>query len=314
MPKSGLVDKEIPVIFQCKSNNLFGILHEAKKSSHLGVLIVVGGPQYRVGSHRQFVLLARFLAENGFPVMRFDYRGMGDSTGSSRAFSEINEDIACAIEQLYKLCPEISGVVIWGLCDAASAALFYAHQDVRVKGLILLNPWVYSEQAAAKTYIKHYYLQRIASKDFWRKMFDLKFNYLQSLFSLINTLAKALQKPETIENSYRKNTDSKTSPVCDPKLNLPSYMLECLLRFKYPVLLILSGNDFTADEFRDLLKSNGQWAKLINESRVTTQDLEDADHTFSKAIWRNQVSNWTLDWIKQLQMNFSNDPSKTTEA
>jgi len=46
-----------------------------------GVLIVVGGPQYRVGSHRQFVMLARFLADHGVPCMRFDYRGMGDVSG-----------------------------------------------------------------------------------------------------------------------------------------------------------------------------------------------------------------------------------------
>jgi alpha/beta superfamily hydrolase len=48
------------------------------------VLVIVGGPQYRAGSHRQFTLLARSLAEQGFAVLRFDYRGMGDSTGAMR--------------------------------------------------------------------------------------------------------------------------------------------------------------------------------------------------------------------------------------
>ena len=42
-----------------------------------GMLIVVGGPQYRAGSHRQFTLLARDVAATGVPTMRFDYRGMG---------------------------------------------------------------------------------------------------------------------------------------------------------------------------------------------------------------------------------------------
>jgi len=51
-----------------------------------GVLIVVGGPQYRVGSHRQFLLLSRRLAAEGHPVMRFDYRGMGDASGAMRGF------------------------------------------------------------------------------------------------------------------------------------------------------------------------------------------------------------------------------------
>ncbi len=55
---------------------------DAVPCARLGVLIVVGGPQYRVGSHRQFVLLARALAARGFAAMRFDCTGMGDSDGA----------------------------------------------------------------------------------------------------------------------------------------------------------------------------------------------------------------------------------------
>ncbi len=301
MQKPDLTNKETPIIFPCQSNNLFGIFHHTNIKSPLGVLIVVGGPQYRVGSHRQFVLLARFLASDGFPVMRFDYRGMGDSEGNPETFSSIDNDIASAIETFFEQCPDISGVVIWGLCDAASAALFYGYQDERIKGLVLLNPWVYSEQGAAKTHIKHYYSQRLISPDFWRKIFNFQFNYAQSLSSLTNTLITILKKVDTTKNSSReKNAHSTETPITNSKLNLPTYMRQCLIRFKFPVLLILSGNDLTADEFRDLIKSDDQWAELLNESRVTTKNLNEADHTFSNAIWRKQVSNWTSDWLKQL--------------
>ncbi|MEO6566032.1 MAG: alpha/beta fold hydrolase, partial [Casimicrobiaceae bacterium] len=81
-------------------------------------MIVVGGPQYRVGSHRQFALLARALARVGIPALRFDYRGMGDSEGDRRSFDEIDADIAAAIDTL---CREahLARVVLWGLCDGA---------------------------------------------------------------------------------------------------------------------------------------------------------------------------------------------------
>jgi exosortase A-associated hydrolase 1 len=300
MANPGRINKETPTLFQCKSNNLLGIVHHANTTPTLGVLIIVGGPQYRAGSHRQFVLLARFLADNGFPVMRFDYQGMGDSEGPPQTFSTIDEDIASAIENFYELCPEISGVVIWGLCDAASAALFYSYQDDRVKGLVILNPWVYSEQGAAKTHIKHYYLQRLMSPDFWRKILKLQFNYTQSLSSLIGTLKKILKKSDSPkEISNNNNRHSSFDPTVS-KQNLPAYMRQCLQSFKFPVLLILSGNDLTADEFRDLIKSDTKWAELLNESRVTTKSLKESDHTFSNATWKKQVSNWTLDWIKQL--------------
>mgnify|MGYP000113667174 FL=1 len=69
-----------------------------------GVLIAVGGPQYRVGSHRQFLLLSRRLAAEGFPVFRFDYRGMGDSDGAMRSFENVSEDIAAAVDTFRLTC------------------------------------------------------------------------------------------------------------------------------------------------------------------------------------------------------------------
>ncbi|MFB1029241.1 MAG: hydrolase 1, exosortase A system-associated, partial [Thauera sp.] len=77
--------REIAQIFPCEGEELIGILALPETAvTRLGVLVVVGGPQYRVGSHRQFVLLARALAKSGVPCMRFDYRGMGDATGEMR--------------------------------------------------------------------------------------------------------------------------------------------------------------------------------------------------------------------------------------
>ena len=91
--------EEIPKVFTCEGEELLGILHLPEEvKSEKAVLIVVGGPQYRIGSHRQFVHLARYLALQGVPVFRFDYRGMGDSGGDLGDFENINQDIASAID------------------------------------------------------------------------------------------------------------------------------------------------------------------------------------------------------------------------
>ena len=71
--------KERPLHFKCQDTSLIGILSMPEDSGKRGILIVVGGPQYRTGSHRQFTLLARQFASDGIPTMRFDYRGMGES-------------------------------------------------------------------------------------------------------------------------------------------------------------------------------------------------------------------------------------------
>jgi exosortase A-associated hydrolase 1 len=264
----------------------------------LGVLLVVGGPQYRVGSHRQFVLLARMLAENHIPVMRFDYRGMGDSEGKQQSFASLDDDISAAIATFYQACPYLSGIVLWGLCDAASAALFYAYQDERVQGLVLLNPWVYTEQGSATVFLKHYYLQRLLNPDFWRKLFSLKFDYLQSLASLLTLVKKIIsQKPNVDKGAL---TASNGFQMVSATLSLPVRMRECLRRFKHPILLILSGKDLTADEFRSAIANDDQWQSLLRDNRVTRHDFMASDHTFSSKVWRDQVADWTMCWLNEL--------------
>ncbi|NOT12410.1 MAG: hydrolase 1, exosortase A system-associated [Methylococcaceae bacterium] len=293
------MNKEIPIVFQCHEVNLLGIIHTSANASTLGVLLVVGGPQYRVGSHRQFVLLARMLADNHIPVMRFDYRGMGDAEGEQMSFDTVDDDIAAAINAFYQVSPDLSGIVIWGLCDAASAALFYAYQDERVRGLVLLNPWVYTEQSAATVYLKHYYLQRLLNPDFWRKLFSLKFDYLQSVASLLTLVKK------TINRTPKADLDATTEngfQIVSASLSLPVRMRECLRRFKHPILLILSGRDLTADEFRAAIAGDRQWQSLLSDVRVTRHDFMASDHTFSSKVWRDQVADWTLCWLNELTM------------
>jgi exosortase A-associated hydrolase 1 len=283
--------KELPLVFDCQGELLIGILHQASEIKlKVGVLIVVGGPQFRAGSHRQFVLLARHLADNGVPVMRFDVRGMGDSSGAPRQFHQLNDDIKAAIDNFLKECPHLHQVVILGLCDAASAALFYAYQDDRVAGLVLLNPWIFTKQGAAKTYLKYYYWQRLTSQSFWRKLFAFKFDYMESIKSLRSFIKQA-------KNSASNESSEIASDIIDMELPLPIRMSESLRQFTKPVLFILSGQDLTAKEFIDVTNNDAEWQLLINSPRVNKYYFPEADHTFSTAVWRNQVADWTLNWI-----------------
>ena len=89
-------------------------------------------------------------------MLRFDVRGMGDSSGTPPGFERIEDDIAAAIDALLAAVPETSGVVLWGLCDGASAALLYLDttHDTRVVGLGIANPWVRSEVGLARTRVR----------------------------------------------------------------------------------------------------------------------------------------------------------------
>ncbi len=281
--------------YECQGEMLSGILHRGDESNRRGVLVVVGGPQYRVGSHRQFVLLARYLTDQGIPVLRFDYRGMGDSSGEYVGFEAIGNDIHSAIDHFQNVLPKIEEVVIWGLCDAATAAAFYAPDDKRVKGLVLLNPWVRSEQGEAKAFIKHYYLNRILSRAFWSKVINGDFLFFDSLLSLRQMIRKSVSghpDPDRI----RESDAEKSNCQSDDSL---AWKLETALgRFKGRVLLILSGNDLTAAEFNDAVKSSSKFQKTLQKEEYKIELMDEADHTFSRKVWRDSVASITSKWMK----------------
>lgn len=280
---------EQALVFACAGARLIGITTHPKQPTETGVVIIVGGPQYRAGSHRQFTLLARHLAEQGIASIRFDYRGMGDSEGDMRNFEAIDADIKAAIDSFTTQTPSIKQIVLWGLCDAASAALYYGHTDSRVKGMILLNPWVHTEAGAARARLTHYYLNRLLCKTFWAKLFSGKVK----IGSSINDLA-------TSAKSINPASTNVAPAHTDPRHGSSGYIDRMLLgieKFKGALLFILSGQDMTAQEFVSLIEIDKNWQKAVLGSNATIQKLREANHTFSTTLWRNKVAAWTTSFV-----------------
>src|SRR5258706_95661 len=282
---------EEALVLDCGGSSLIGVLSGAALAAERGVLIVVGGPQYRAGSHRQFTLLARHLAERGVPTLRFDYRGMGDSDGGVRTFERVDSDIRCAIDRFFAGVTGLKDVVIWGLCDAASAALFYAHQDARVSGLVLLNPWVRTEHGLARAPLRHYSLRRLFQASLWQKVARGEFKVREAAAALGKAAMDAMGRGPS-----RGTAEEATASEAP----LPERMEDALRRFRGRVLLILSGNDLTAQEFKDVVAGSRRWRQLLSGDRVARYDLAEANHTFARRDWRNQVERWTEAWVKSL--------------
>jgi exosortase A-associated hydrolase 1/exosortase A-associated hydrolase 2 len=294
-----LFEKEKPLVFECEGEELVGILNIGSPSADTAVLVVVGGPQYRVGGHRQYVRLARFLGGEGIPVLRFDYRGMGDSSGEWRGFESIGMDIARAIDVLQQTVPNVKNIIIWGLCDAATAACSYAATDKRVKGLVLLNPWVYSTQGRARAYLKYYYPKRLLSGQFWRDLLMGKLDVTVALKSMFrdfqqakSTVDRCEKEPQGLRVDGNGGVEQSAAPV-----NFAAKFRQSLARLNQPVLLVLSGDDLTAAEFRNAIATDLKLRNLLAHSRVTRRELPEADHTFSRHVWRDQVAQWTVEWI-----------------
>lgn len=278
--------EERALTFACGGDALVGIASVPAEPGGRGVLIVVGGPQYRVGSHRQFALLARHLADHGIPALRFDYRGMGDSAGESRDFEAVEDDLRAAIDAFVAAVPGLREVVLWGLCDGASAAAMYAPRDARVRGLVLLNPWVRTDDGIARTTLKHHYRDRLRDPAFWRKLASGRFDVAASVGSMLKLARTA----------FGGRAPAGTAAGATAR-SLPERMQDGLRAFGGNTLLVIGGADLTGREFCDVAGSTPAWKKLLEAPRVTWRRIEEADHTFSRRAWRDQVAEWTREWV-----------------
>jgi exosortase A-associated hydrolase 1 len=295
---------ETPLVFVCGGARLVGILSEPERLlCRTGLLIVVGGPQYRAGSHRQFTLLARAAARRGIAALRFDYRGMGDSEGTPRSFDAVQEDLAAAVDTLLGHLPALCDVAIWGLCDAASAALIYAGRDARVRGLVLLNPWVYFPELADRARLRHYYLPRLFQRSLWAKIVAGRFRFHLSLRELVAALRSSpvLQRFARTVPDGRAGNARDQSPLARVQPAFVSDMLDGLRHFSGEVLVILSGQDQTADQFLYLVNDDPQWRALARQSRVCWRWLPEANHTFAAEVWRDEVAALTIAFLLGLR-------------
>jgi len=283
-----LKHKERVIMFNCAGERLLGILTEPTTARSLGVVIVVGGAQYRVGSHRQFTLLARHLAAEGYPVFRFDQRGLGDSTGTARPVEEINEelpeimdDIGRAVDTFVANSPAVRSIVLWGICGAASAAMVYGPKDARVAGLVMLNPWARGVKTYARTQLRHYYIGRLFSKSFWQKVFSARLRLTDSIRSLTNAVGSAARSAPEVSD-FRQD------------------MVKGLEVFRGRSLFILSGRDLTAREFAQHTSDSARWQAVFSAPGVHRIEVLGADHTFSSQLWRDEVARATLSFLEPL--------------
>jgi alpha/beta superfamily hydrolase len=122
--------------FECEGARLAGTLDPG--SSATGLLIVTGGNELRSGPWGSQAELAARIAASGFPVLRFDRRGVGDSEGENAGFSASAPDIAAALHAFKAHVPKLKQVVAYGNCDAASALMLASGQGC--EALVLANP------------------------------------------------------------------------------------------------------------------------------------------------------------------------------
>lgn len=136
---------ERPIVFYNQDQQINGILHSPMDydAPCPAVAFFHGFTGTKVEPHRIFVKTARELAAIGFYVLRFDFRGSGDSEGD---FSEmtIGGEVSDAVKSIDVLTAmpgvDTDRIGILGLSMGGCVAAFVSGQDARVKSTVMWAP------------------------------------------------------------------------------------------------------------------------------------------------------------------------------
>ncbi len=247
--------------FVCEDQLLAGTLDHGQLTT--GLLIVSGGNEIRAGAHAGMAKLADRMARKGFPVFRYDRRGIGDSSGANQGFLETQADIQSALACFRQSSPQIEKIIAFGNCDAASAlALFGA--EIAIDGFILANPWVIENTepssdaptAPPPSAVRSRYWERLKNP---KSIIDLLTGKI-NLRRLAKGLRQAIKKQE--------NT------------NLATQVQTGLNRLTKPCHIVLANRDTTARAFLAAWDSKA-FRKTKSLPQITMASLDSASHSFA---------------------------------
>lgn len=242
--------------FTCAGETLAATLDEAPGGT--GLLIVSGGNEIRIGAHRGMAELAATVAAAGHPVLRYDRRGIGDSSGENNGFESTAQDIREAAIAFRHAAPHVTRIVAFGNCDAASALILF-HDQADIDALVLTNPWTIeqSDDLPPAAAIRSRYVEKLKDP---RELLRLATGGV-NIRKLVSGLAKVSAKPS------------------QEPARLPARLAAALDASTVPTTILLAERDNTAIAFADHWKGDG-FAHC--RPRITAQRCDTDSHSFAR--------------------------------
>jgi pimeloyl-ACP methyl ester carboxylesterase len=267
---------------------LSGILTEASSPSFgVGVAILSAGVTHRVGPHRLHVSLARTLARQGFPTLRFDLSGVGESeyaTNQEPYDIRTDREVGAALDVLAAR-TGADRFVLLGLCSGADNSLRVALRDPRVAGAVLIEGYGFRSPG----YLLDYYSRRLIRPETWRRL-------IHGRLSLRKVAAR-------ISGTRRGRTARAPAPDdaarfwrMPPRDRIVSDLRE-LGRRGTELLLVYSRDSPAEFNFRRIVKPELRSSAL--HGRVEVKTFRESDHTFSRQGLRSQLIELVANWVER---------------
>jgi hypothetical protein len=303
------VSEELATIPAHPGNGLFGVLTVPTRgpdsASGTVVILVNSGSVHHVGPNRLYVELARGLAREGVASLRFDLRNLGDS----RLGECPNEnhpypttavaDIGAALEWLVGE-RGFSRCVVAGLCSGAHTA-FHSGLDLdsmAIAGVICINPLAFQwrEGMSLDTPDTHrttrdaqYYGGAVRNWSKWKKLLSGQAN-LGYIVRFTMSRARDVLRLRLRNGAERVH------------LRAPGPLGRQLERYSAsgrPLRFVFS----TRDPGHAILMSEAgpSVSRLLRRGDIGIAFVEDADHTFSRDVWRRGASDAVLEAVRAME-------------
>lgn len=155
----------------------------------VGLLCVTGGSQVRTGPHRMLHQIAVAVAAAGYPVFRYERRGLGDSEGTDPGYRDSGPDLIAAAAAFRTHAPHVRDVIGFGLCDGATTLALHG-EAAAVAGLVLANPWLVetAPDDLAPAAARVHYRARLLSPQAWGDVLRGKVDVLGTVRSLFGAV------------------------------------------------------------------------------------------------------------------------------
>jgi len=228
-------------------------------------------------SHSVVIKTARMFAEVGFPVLRFDLSGCGDSEGEfdETSITDWQEDLKEAVKILFKE-TKVQRYSLWGLRLGAGLALLHIKQHREVSSLILWQPVI-----DFSTHIQQF-LRRAISSQISKKEHNI--SPVSKVVTQLETqgIVHIIGYPVTRVLYDDFNAVGKQPSQITP--SIPTLLLS---------ISMMESPAFSIKQYSDHVVSSGTQAHF---QHVTTEPFWDR-------YWRwecRDVADITLKWAKEL--------------
>jgi alpha/beta superfamily hydrolase len=318
------VSSLIPVSFPNKDGlRLFGILHQPAVPREPGVAILLLSPgvKMRVAPHRLYNKMAERFVAMGYPVLRFDFHGLGDSDGETTdtnladlyGATQVGRYVADTVSAMDWM-QETHGVsrfIAAGLCGGALTGLLTAERDARITSLLGLSIPVILDgsNVDASQYMttaqlegtRDGYLRKLnplkgGAWQSWVRLLTFQSDYRMIVRSLMKPVLARLRRAEP-----QPHAAAEASTATQPADNTNPYFAPAFRRMvstSRRVLLVFAEADRLFWEFDHKFMQRHQAALEPYAEWYRVHVTRQANHIFSFGEWQQDMLDQCCGWLE----------------